>query len=313
MNTQNPNWHRAGFTVLPPPIVGGSLMLNPKNKTLMLVGGINPKESRPNGLWATNEQRWEQAQTDILPIGSYMSAAWDDDQQTAVIFGGINSSGKIMGNTWSFDGDQWLQQQPISSPVARANACMAYDTMQKVVMLFGGETPTERFSVLINDTWMWDGFNWRQIFPDPSPIPRIGAKMIYDSIRQAIVLFGGCSGGGYLDDTWIWDGSTWNQQQPFPHPAARAYAGMTYDPEGQQVVLFGGQSFEGVLNDTWLWDGQNWLQLQPKNSPPPEAGYCPHLIYDPVRKKVMLYSVIQNKTDHPDEFTAYSELWTLVY
>ncbi|MHA7630515.1 hypothetical protein [Corallococcus sp. M7] len=46
-------------------------------------------------------------------------------------------------------------------------------------------------SVLLNDTWEWDGTNWEQKAPAAAPSARMRHGLAYDSAGQRIVLFGG--------------------------------------------------------------------------------------------------------------------------
>ena len=63
-------------------------------------------------------------------------------------------------------------------------------------MFGGGEAfPT-------NDTWEWDGNDWRSFAPATAPSPRYGPALAYDAARGRVVLFGGTDGNFGLADTW---------------------------------------------------------------------------------------------------------------
>lgn len=93
------------------------------------------------------------------------------------------------------------------------------------------------------------------------------AKMVYDSTRNVIVLFGGETvggGGATQNETWELDLDVgiWTQKFPQNSPPARTKFGMVYDSARGKVVLFGGfleVTFD-VLNDTWEYDGTDWTQ-----------------------------------------------------
>ena len=92
---------------------------------------------------------------------------------------------------------------------------MAYDSARGQVVLFGRENAA---NFLYGDTWVWDGANWTQKFPQTSPPAREAHAMAYDSAHGQVVLFGGSGaaslfGPGYLNDTWMWDGSNRNFSQ----------------------------------------------------------------------------------------------------
>jgi hypothetical protein len=160
----------------------------------------------------------------------------------------------------------------IAGGPARAFAGLSFDEARGNWVLFGGETynsygcnaviPGQGFW---GETWLSDGASWTLATPvGPTPLPRAGAVMVYDRVRQNTVLFGGstfspCSGCPcqILGDTWIWDGIHWTQQFPLQSPSARSGAAAAWDPVRAAVVIHGG----GVQGDTWAWNGQSWSQI----------------------------------------------------
>jgi hypothetical protein len=125
---------------------------------------------------------------------------------------------------------------------------MANDNSGHVV-LFGGMNQNSR---MLNETWMWDGTNWKQHSPANNPGARQSASMASDASGH-VILFGGYPGFGAtdLDDTWSWDGENWTQQHPAGNPSARITAALIYHAPGQ-VLLFGGLG-HGVSNETWIY------------------------------------------------------------
>jgi hypothetical protein len=81
---------------------------------------------------------------------------------------------------------------------------MAYDSDRGVTVLFGGSlfTPADFFP--LDETWEFDGTQWRRIIIDgTSPSKRTGGAMCYDTVRQEMVLFGGFN-SRRLKDTWVY-------------------------------------------------------------------------------------------------------------
>ena len=157
----------------------------------------------------------------------------------------------------------WTAPSPATSPAARSDSAMVYDSVHHQTVLFGGYS-----SVVKNDTWLWDGANWTQAMPATSPPARAGHAMAYDSVRQQVVLFGGYNNNfADLNDTWVWDGTNWTQKSPTANPAARQYHSMMFDAARSQVVLFGGKEAGTDVNDTWVWDGTNWTQKSLTTNP----------------------------------------------
>jgi hypothetical protein len=104
-----------------------------------------------------------------------------------------------------------------------------------------------------NNTWTYDGTTWRLQSPAVQPLLVYAASAAFDPGRQAVVLFGGGSGGIDQNTTWLWDQvlATWTQLSTAQSPPAREGAGMTYDAALHRVILFGGQGNSGYFNDTW--------------------------------------------------------------
>ncbi len=112
--------------------------------------------------------------------------------------------------------------------------------------------------------------------------------MVYDSMRQRILLFGG-AGDGYRTDTWEWDGESWTLRAT-DGPSPRVYQAMAYDAQRARAVLFGGAIWNGSsytnLSDTWEWDGSTWM-LRATSGPTGRQGHA--MAYDAARNRVVLY------------------------
>jgi hypothetical protein len=88
--------------------------------------------------------------------------------------------------------------------------------------------------------------------------------MVYDSVRQRIVLFSGLQQvqSSKVADTWEWDGVEWTQAAD-TGPDFRVDHAMAYDAIRERIVLFGGAGGtnpSGLLNDTWEYDGHAWTK-----------------------------------------------------
>lgn len=157
----------------------------------------------------------------------------------------------------------------IGVPERRDAAAVAYDAARQVVVMFGGMGRNG----WLNDTWIWDGANWREQSLARAPSRRAGAAMAFDPATRQTVLFGGSSGNDKLGDTWTWDGKNWTQQHPATSPPPRIHHALAYDQARGTLVLFGGNSVGGLnLRDTWIWDGKTWIEQHPSNRPPGDGG-----------------------------------------
>src|SRR5438445_7314701 len=99
----------------------------------------------------------------------------------------------------------WQERTPCPSP--RVGTALAYDSGQKLTLLFGGGTSNLPFNspVVFADTWAWDGVSWRRL-AQAGPSGRTGHAIAYDAARGRTVLFGG-DNSALLGDTWEWDGA----------------------------------------------------------------------------------------------------------
>ncbi|MBI5778803.1 MAG: fibronectin type III domain-containing protein [Planctomycetes bacterium] len=185
----------------------------------------------------------------------------------------------------------WVAGSPSTVPEARVYFAMAYDSVRKKTVLFGGQNSIGN---PINDTWEWDGTNWTQRTPVSSPSARMSHMMVYDSFRQKTVLFGGLN-GPTLNDTWEWDGTNWTQRSPGTSPSTRRNSGMAYDSVRQKTVLFGGFTDGGPNNETWEWNGTTWTQSSPASYP--SMRYLHTMCYDSVSQKTVLFGGITGGYD----------------
>lgn len=185
---------------------------------------------------------------------------------------------------------KWGRFFPTVQPPSLVSPCMSGWQAQGGVMLFGGASATP-----LDDTWIWNGVQWSLLQPATRPPGRSAARLVYDSARESMVLFGGVgsSSGGSVDlgDTWEWHdpSSNWLARSPTQAPAARKSFGMAYDSARARTVLFGGAagSAQASFGDTWEWDGTDWTQVVPVSSPSVRAGMS--MVYDASRARCVLF------------------------
>lgn len=192
---------------------------------------------------------------------------------------------------------------------------MAYDAATGTIVLFGGSSGLFGGGCCdLNDTWIWDGNTWTQVFPPVSPPARRfdTPGMAYDAENENVVLFGGIVEGNTVPgDTWTWNGKTktWTQHFPATSPSARR-AMIAYDDSHETVVLFGGDNVTSVFGDTWLWNGTNWYQRQPAASPPTRGSAA--MAYDRGLKRVVLFGGSDSIVGYSDTWTWDGATWTQV-
>ena len=169
----------------------------------------------------------------------------------------------------------WVQRFPAHAPPGRWHRLLSYDSNRSVVVTFGGadNCPNRNGT---NETWEYDGVDWRQINTPHSPPPRYYGGMTYDSQRRVMVLFGGFAAyyGPAYNDTWEYDGTDWHQVAPVVSPPACVRFSIAYDPVRQRTVARGqigenhGDNECGIAQQTWEYDGATWTQINTSNQPP---------------------------------------------
>jgi cysteine-rich repeat protein len=228
-------------------------------------------------------------------------------------------TGSNFRNTWEWDGARWIDKTPAVLPSewldARSNFDLVYDSAREVVVLFGGQSNLD--ARWRQDTWEWDGTKWREKTPsvasDEIPIARGRHAMVYDSLREVVVLFGG-DFFEYLQDTWEWNGTRWTNLTPEvvppEWPCGRDAVAMAYDSARGRTILFGGSAdpfYSAPFQDLWEWDGTGWMDLTPAVIPPewPRARSAHAMVYDSSRGVVVLFGGLAVE----DTYENLQDLW----
>ncbi len=185
----------------------------------------------------------------------------------------------------------WGQIGTSVAPPGRQFSAMAYDSVHRRTVMFGGDaiTPGSTAPPLppFGDTWQWDGNSWVQSAPATSPPALTAAAMAFDSARGASVLFGGTNFSSNSNATWEWDGSSWSQRLPSNSPSPRVWAAMAYDSARGRITLFGGAGSSTSQAEAGEYDGSNWIQRFPAASPPARFGEV--MAYDTVRHVTVMF------------------------
>jgi len=188
---------------------------------------------------------------------------------TFVLCGVVTDAQKTAAN--------WRREFPSQSPSPRYDFAMSI-CQNGNVLIFGG-TSVESAAYL-NDTWLWDGFNWHDLSSQSNrPPARAFATMAFDQVHNQVVMFGGRNPPFVLSDTWVFNGNFWIKMNPNTMPPARFGASMTYDGRQERIVLFGGRASDNTyLGDSWAWNGGTWVDLATLHRP---ASFAANLVYYP--------------------------------
>ena len=211
--------------------------------------------------------------------------AFDSDNGVILLFGGWNlSTSEMCSDTWIFNlsTDKWTEQHPKVSPDGRECHKMAYDSVNGVVVLFGGTG----LAGSLSDTWTYNVTTniWKKMYPAQTPPPSGYNSMVYDKKNQKMIY---CS----QQETWIYDtgDDSWTNMNPVTAPSIRDRAAMAYDDNRGKVVFFGGIYDNRLFNDTWTYDlsTNSWTNTSPVNSPPARSAHC--IVYDSLNDCIILH------------------------
>ncbi len=157
----------------------------------------------------------------------------------------------------------------------RSGHSMVWDARDNLLLTFGG---IDNQGAVLNDLWAYSPSSgrWAQMSASQTvsnanlcgtvPAPRMNAAMVWDSVDQKVLLYGGVdTNNTYFGDLWSFDPGTkaWTVLQCTGNsPGARA-SNAVWD--GQRMLLLGGATTNGLLQDFWAYTPSggsgNWQQL----------------------------------------------------
>src|SRR5262245_14286982 len=98
--------------------------------------------------------------------------AFDESAGIGILFGGRALDDPATGlthasnETWSWNLNQWIQLYPATTPPARSEHVMVYDSKRNRIVMFGGRkeaTVVRQKFGLHNDTWAWQNGDWHDL------------------------------------------------------------------------------------------------------------------------------------------------------
>ncbi len=257
-----------------------------------------------NDTWALSlggNPQWTQlAPSGPLPNTRHNHAAiYDPVGDRMIIFGGGRYHEGPWNDTWALSlggNPQWTQLAPTGVlPAPRAGVNAIYDPLRDRMLIFGGGA-----AVAYNDVWalsLAGTPEWTELMPSGTPPSPRGAPVVYDPVRDRMLLFGGCYSGCY-NDVWALSLSgtpQWTELTPSGTPPVPRGAFTTiYDAAGDRMVVFGGNRIDHAPylgnNEVWaltLGDSPQWTQLAPSGTLP-IGRYSHSAIYDQLRGRMIV-------------------------
>ncbi|MGB8295883.1 MAG: kelch repeat-containing protein [Polyangia bacterium] len=215
--------------------------------------------------------------------------------------GRFTSSHAALGTVPATEKATWTRVGPaVPGPDGRYLASAAFDDTRKVLVVFGGRPTADNATVMaFQDLWEWNPATgvWTNRAPaGDQPSPREGASMVFDSVRNNLVIYGGrmLTRDGYIDypELWEWNPATGafsNRSSSSKGPGNRSDQAMVFEKSTGKVLLFGNSTTDGVSGDTWEWDPAQgkWTQLTPASAPSARSDSA--LVWDSQRNVAVLF------------------------
>ena len=316
------NVEMAGASTGPSPRMGHRMIYDPVNKRAILFGGSlwDQGASRYtfyNDLWSydVEDGTWTEIETGLKPPGRFNHMMiYISETHQIVLFGGFTSQDRI-GDTWIYDidGNTWTRVDTDEAPSPRSDAAFCYDPRYGVAILFDGYGLNDDHP---NDTCVFNvtSHHWTRKSPEASPKPQYGHYMVFDTVNQKAIMYGGhwsYGGGthGYSDGVWTYDyqTDTWTKVDDATALPSRYWHSLAYDSDRGKMVVFGGSGGEtDSHDDTWLYDysTNTWERI---NVPlHPSGRKNSHMVYDPVTGRIILFGGLREGGEDP-----LNDLWIL--
>jgi hypothetical protein len=166
-------------------------------KVALMYGGLDGDRN----LWAFDfkEKKWSNRKAENGPPWLFLqSMVYDSANKVTLLFGGQTGNyadGQTTNETWaySYEKNKWDKRNPANPPPARAQAQACYDSVNGVMLLFGGHAnvyPKRDEGRKFTDTWAYDykSDTWTEM--KPKNFPSAGQTirfMAYDPVNNVAI------------------------------------------------------------------------------------------------------------------------------
>jgi hypothetical protein len=204
------------------------------------------------------------------------AAVYDPIRDRMLVFGGVGGGG-LRGEVWALGlgGEpSWQLLVPAGQgPPACKFPSAIYDPVRDAMIVFGGYD-----GALHNDVWQLSLSGvpaWHPILASGTPpSPRTRSSLIYDPIRDRVIVFGGTDDSLH-NDVWaltLTGSPAWQELVSVgTPPSPRAGHAAIYDPVRDRMIVFGAVLYDHVEPDLWslaLADTLRWTPIVPPGSAP---------------------------------------------
>lgn len=154
---------------------------------------------------------------------------------------------------------------------------------------------------------------WVLFETSPRPPVRYESSVVFDELRQEVVLFGGYGGSNEerLSDTWNFNFETWvkigEANDPNTHPIMSGSNCFVYDSLRDVMVYFGGYGNSNYSNQTWEYMLNYWFEISTTQKPTARSNAA--MVYDSDRNKVILFGGIGWDPNVPSAKVMFNDTW----
>jgi hypothetical protein len=152
--------------------------------------------------WVWDGSSWTERFPLTKPPARFAGAmAYDPERREVLLFGGSGPNSSYLNDTWVWNGSDWSRKLTATTPPPRIFHGLTHHADFRGLVLFGGASPIQGGgSIILSDTWFWNGQDWIQIALTTKPSGgRSTAPLVFDEARREVILF---SGWVEFRDTW---------------------------------------------------------------------------------------------------------------
>lgn len=189
------DWRKASPAQSPSARQAPVMYYDPTRETVILYGGSSYDSETMSNLFFDDVWEWDGSNWKQIPLEQSRRTA-----SSAIVFDPFKQSPMLMDGEglWTWQDILWFPLDYPRVPVSRWASQLTYYPPVQEIVLFGGFEGEQVF----DDTWVFDGQDWRQIVSATRPPARNGHVMFFDQTRGTVMLFGGLNGGTFYQDMW---------------------------------------------------------------------------------------------------------------
>jgi hypothetical protein len=314
-------WSTVSPPATPPPLAFASAVYDNDTKTVVLFGGLKADGTLSNDTWVWDGSTWTDypgSKVQAPPAREMASMAFDPKLHQLILFGGEGADHRVRSDTWAWNGASWYDETGPSSgpsPSARADAAMAYDGADNLVLFggLGGASATDPSGTAGSSGSIGPA---PATSPTSPTFPTLPTSTIASSVPSttrpgasttpspppATVATTATAAMAASSTREQATGVAPSRRAPSP-PAVPAASSIT--AASLTIPTAGAVSSTPMLGDTWLWTANGWTTV---TGPEPTARTGAALAYDPAAGVAVLFGGTSASV-HPGSSKPIADTW----